>query len=547
MSLSPQVKVLQAGTAVVQIADNTGLYDAISNPGGWGAPNSNKTDVTGILVAIPPLSMATTGYQRLSTQDQTNYLYQGGLNLLPSNGIGFNDGVYQVLALLGFAQGNVLSSAAGGYTFSLTNANNIFANAIGFTIDSLSTSTFYAIDRTQPLTSIGGSVTTPLPGTSDVVITVYLQATINALVSQAGLACLNADIANFAGDCQCCEGEDLNTLLNRYAEYLAMNSKFTMFSDYPGADALARKLQLDCRPPLSPCSTQGLIPNVPFTGNVPVITTQPVNESVVAGAMVSFAVNATGTAPLIYQWYQNGILMPGQTGSVLTLPNVQLSSAAAFYCIVSNAYGSAQSNTVTLTVGSGLTPVAITSQPSNVSSSIGSNVSFSVTATGSPTITYQWYKNGTLISGATSSTLALTNIQAGDIAGYYCVVSNSVNSIQSSTATLSAGITAGWGWAATVPAQVSDLTSLQGSGVFTSGGTITADFRANTSPNLLIMYEPSTEPVKTRWFGDVNNQGPIGDPNNDLFGTPLIIGSYRAYVSVYKTLQTGEVIQFLVS
>ncbi|RYE17972.1 MAG: hypothetical protein EOP51_22925 [Sphingobacteriales bacterium] len=78
----------------------------------------------------------------------------------------------------------------------------------------------------------------------------------------------------------------------------------------------------------------------------------------------------------------------------------------------------------------------IGTQPSNQSVSVGANVTFTVSATGSPTPTYQWKKNGTNISGATSTSLTLTNVQTTAAGNYTVVVTNSAGSVTSNTASL---------------------------------------------------------------------------------------------------------------
>ena len=95
--------------------------------------------------------------------------------------------------------------------------------------------------------------------------------------------------------------------------------------------------------------------------------------------------------------------------------------------------------------------LGIGTQPTNQSTCLGNNASFIVTPTGSvnnatPTYTYQWYKNGVLISnggifsGVTTSTLNLTGVTSSEATSYTCVVSSLTNSgtisITSNTATL---------------------------------------------------------------------------------------------------------------
>jgi hypothetical protein len=82
-------------------------------------------------------------------------------------------------------------------------------------------------------------------------------------------------------------------------------------------------------------------------------------------------------------------------------------------------------------------PPSILVQPVSQTLSVGTNVTFSVSASGDPTLTYQWWFKGTnLISGATSATLLISNIQPVNIAGYSVVVSNSAASVTSQVATL---------------------------------------------------------------------------------------------------------------
>jgi pectate lyase len=87
------------------------------------------------------------------------------------------------------------------------------------------------------------------------------------------------------------------------------------------------------------------------TGPVaPAITSHPASQTVVTGGSALFGVIATGTAPLSYQWYKEGSLIPGATTSSLTLSNVQHADAGGYSVVVNNAVGTATSNTATLSV-----------------------------------------------------------------------------------------------------------------------------------------------------------------------------------------------------
>ncbi|MBM3931298.1 MAG: hypothetical protein FJ336_08520, partial [Sphingomonadales bacterium] len=88
-------------------------------------------------------------------------------------------------------------------------------------------------------------------------------------------------------------------------------------------------------------------------------------------------------------------------------------------------------------VGAGsLNPPLITTQPVNQTVSVGGNASFSVTATGTALLSYQWSKDGIVLLGATNATLTLTNVQPPMIGDYRVVVSNGAGSVTSSVATL---------------------------------------------------------------------------------------------------------------
>src|SRR5688572_11661979 len=85
----------------------------------------------------------------------------------------------------------------------------------------------------------------------------------------------------------------------------------------------------------------------------------------------------------------------------------------------------------------GSTAPVITNQPQSISVSEGSQASFSVTATGTQPISYQWRKNGVNISGATSATYTISSVVPADAGNYSVVVSNSAGSVTSSNAALS--------------------------------------------------------------------------------------------------------------
>lgn len=153
----------------------------------------------------------------------------------------------------------------------------------------------------------------------------------------------------------------------------------------------------------------------------PSITTQPSSITIASGSSGTLAVVASGSS-LTYQWYLNAAAISGATSASLTV-----TAAGSYYVVVSNSAGSVSSSTVTVTVTT--TPV-ITTQPASAVIVSGDTTTLSVVATGSG-LSYQWYLDGTAISGATASTYV-----ASAAGSYYVVVTNASGSVTSSTATV---------------------------------------------------------------------------------------------------------------
>jgi rhamnogalacturonan endolyase len=82
-------------------------------------------------------------------------------------------------------------------------------------------------------------------------------------------------------------------------------------------------------------------------------------------------------------------------------------------------------------------PPEIVSQPQSVSTLMGGIATFSVTVNPSPMLTYQWFKDGDAIPGATDASLTITNVQAFDIGTYTVTITNAAGSTTSNPANLS--------------------------------------------------------------------------------------------------------------
>jgi gliding motility-associated-like protein len=165
--------------------------------------------------------------------------------------------------------------------------------------------------------------------------------------------------------------------------------------------------------------------------SIPLITTQPLSQTVCEGTSVSFMVVASGTN-ITYQWYRgllaitNSATISGATTATLTINPSAFSDAGTNYNVVVSGLCpiAVISNDVALAIDS--VPI-ITTQPSSQIVCEGSGVSFTVVATGT-NLTYQWYRgsisiaNSASISGATSATMTINPIALSDAGSNYSVI-----------------------------------------------------------------------------------------------------------------------------
>ncbi|MBI2512496.1 MAG: immunoglobulin domain-containing protein [Opitutae bacterium] len=215
----------------------------------------------------------------------------------------------------------------------------------------------------------------------------------------------------------------------------------------------------------------------------PSITTQPTSQTVTAGAAASFSVAASGTAPLSYQWQKDGAAISGATSTTYSIASAAAGDAGTYSVVVTNSAGSATSNGATLTVNAAASAPAITTQPSNQSVTAGGAVSFSVAASGTAPLSYQWRKDGTAISGATSSTYSIASAAASDAGTYSAVVTNSAGSATSNGATLTVS--------ATNTATAPSITTQPAAQTVTAGGAVSFSVAAS-----------GTAPLSYQWRKD---------------------------------------------
>jgi len=168
-------------------------------------------------------------------------------------------------------------------------------------------------------------------------------------------------------------------------------------------------------------------------GSPPVITVQPVTQTVNAGAEVTFSVTVTGEAPLTYQWFWEDLEIAG-TQSTLLLSGVRSDQGGGYRVRVNSPGGTTFSDFARLSVVSLVKP-AITQQPSGQTVDVGADVVLTVAASGSDPLKYVWLKGGVEIGGtATNATLRLSSVGVSDTGEYQVRITNAAGGILSEIA-----------------------------------------------------------------------------------------------------------------
>ncbi|HWF19026.1 MAG TPA: immunoglobulin domain-containing protein [Verrucomicrobiae bacterium] len=206
---------------------------------------------------------------------------------------------------------------------------------------------------------------------------------------------------------------------------------------------------------------------------------QTTNISIGTGQTLSVLGFASGQPPITYQWYlAPNTLLTSQTNATLTIPNAATNNSGTYFLTASNVLGGEQSSNVTVLITS--TPVSISKQPTNLTVFANYPAAFSVTATGTPVIAYQWSRNSTAIPGATNSSLSFVAASTNNGDVYSCLVSNNISSTNTANATL------------TVVANFAFPTEYLHGNVATTpnnnngfGGLVGGNFKTGTTPSLV--------------------------------------------------------------
>ena len=169
----------------------------------------------------------------------------------------------------------------------------------------------------------------------------------------------------------------------------------------------------------------------------PVITVQPVSQTVGVGSNFTVSVTATGNPAPAYQWSMDGWDIPGATNTSYSVTGAQTNDAGGYSVVLTNLFGAVTSSVAN--IGILYYAPTITAQPVGRTLLVGSNFTLTVTATGSAPLDYQWRKDGDNLSGANGTSYAVTSAQTNDTGAYTVVVTNVAGSKPSIVAVVNVG------------------------------------------------------------------------------------------------------------
>lgn len=258
----------------------------------------------------------------------------------------------------------------------------------------------------------------------------------------------------------------------------------------------------------NPAGSATTLPAV-LTVNPPVLpsfTRQPLGQTVPYGESFSLSVDVSGSPPLSYVWKKDGIAV-GATDRSYYVSNAKAEHGGVYTVVVTNPAGSVTSQSATVVVQPAVVPF-ITQQPRSQTLAYGKSFELSVQASGSPTMTYQWKKDGVAL-GSSSSSYYVSNATPSNSGVYTVVITNPAGSVTSTSATVTVN-----------PAIAPTISRQPASQSVAYGASISLSVQASGSPTL-----------QYRWMKDGVALGATGSSYYINNATPDHNGRYTVVIT----------------
>ena len=223
------------------------------------------------------------------------------------------------------------------------------------------------------------------------------------------------------------------------------------------------------------------------------ITQHPTGGSFTRGDAVSMNVVTEGDEPITYQWQFNGVDIPGATARVFQIPSATWFNNGSYRVIIQNRVSKVTSKSATLRISS--RPEFVL-EPSNAKAARGGTHAFVSQAVGTPRIRYQWFKDGAPLPGATSSRLALRNLDTVNEGDYHVVATNDLGFLASATVSL-------------VVEDAPRIVTQPLAAFFPVGGSIVADVQTSGAPLLRYQWQRNRRDLIGQTSANLNLPGAL--------------------------------------
>jgi hypothetical protein len=264
-----------------------------------------------------------------------------------------------------------------------------------------------------------GSVTSQMPDATLAVSTAAPAATGPSIVaSPVSVTVISGNTANFAVGVSGTGPFSYQWLKNGQPISGATGASFSL-APVSSADAGSYTVQVNNSVgPVAISSPAATLTVNPGAVPIPLSVTDPTPQVQTPGGSATFAVAASGTGPITYQWLKDGVTLPGATLPVLTVNGINSADAGTYSVTVSNGVDAPITKSASLLV---LGVPVINTQPVAASVTAGSTATFSVAATGTQ-LRYLWLLNGVVVPGATDASYTTPALTAVDSGAVYSVV-----------------------------------------------------------------------------------------------------------------------------
>lgn len=158
----------------------------------------------------------------------------------------------------------------------------------------------------------------------------------------------------------------------------------------------------------------------------PAMVVQPTSQDGCLGSSVTFVASAQGNG-LTYEWYKDGVKVPGGNSYALVVGNLTPASAGNYSVRITG--------TCDLTIESQVAVLTIVKSPTLVSNPVDQSVNIGerveLTVAGTDVRNVQWYRNSQLIPGATNDTLVIENVALANSGVYNAIIRNGCGAVTS--------------------------------------------------------------------------------------------------------------------